>query len=140
MSSNDIKRVQMTSKEFKWNQKSSHEIKRVHNFTWNQKNSHEIKIISMRSNNFKWNQKSSNDIKRIHMKSNEFKWNHWWIHKNSNEICKNYRKMWIYRDFLRKMLLIFHKWTQSPLKIEKNVTKISWTDTKSLKDENDKHV
>ena len=89
----------------------------------------------MTSKEFKWHQKSSNEIKRVYMKSKEFKWNQTNSYEindeftrtqmNSNEICKHFRKMWIYRDFLRKMLLRFHKWTQSPLKIEKNVTKTS---------------
>ena len=78
----------------------------------------------MKSNEFKWYQKSSNRIKRVYMKSKEFTWNQ----TNSNEkFTRTQMKsaMWIYRDFLRKMLLRFHKWAQSPLKIEKNVTKTS---------------
>ena len=47
----------MKSNEFKWNQKSLHEIKKIH----------------MKSKGFTWNQKDSNEIKRIHMKSKEFK-------------------------------------------------------------------
>ena len=82
MSSNDIKRVQMTSKEFKWNQKSPHEIKRVHC-------SHEIKRIHIKSKEFQWNQTTSNEIKRVQMISKGFTWNQ----MNSNEIIDEFTRI-----------------------------------------------
>ena len=66
-------------------------------FTWNKKNSHEIKRIHMKSKGFKWNQKNSHEIKRIQMKSMMNSQEHKWIqmkYARISEKCESIGTFW----------------------------------------------